>query len=84
MKQGILEFFRKTLIGEVPIHPVDRRMAKDWIKRRLVAVYPQLRRDPNGLERAYRELTLELQEIDGADGERERQFELKLPDEGRP
>lgn len=82
MTHGILEFFRRTLVGEAPIHPIDRRMAKHWIKRRLVAVYPQLQLDPEGLERAYRELSLELQEVEGADGERERTFSLRIPEQG--
>jgi len=81
MNRGILEFFKRTLIGEAPIHPVDKRMAKDWIKRRLVAVFPQLRWDPVALEAAYQELTLEVQIIPGEDGQNERQFNLRYPGE---
>ncbi len=87
MKQGILEFFKRTLVGEVPIHPLDRLMAKSWIKRRLLAVYPQLRWDPEGLEAAYEALNLELQEIEsveGVEGGRECSFELRGPDEIHP
>ena len=44
---------------ERPLHAVDRRIAKEWIKKRLVALYPELRGDPVALEAAYRELGLE-------------------------
>ena len=44
---------------ERPLHAIDRRMAKEWIKKRLVALYPELRGDPQALETAYQELGLE-------------------------
>lgn len=44
---------------ERPLHEVERRLAKEYVKRRLAALYPELRADPEALERAYRELGLE-------------------------
>ena len=44
---------------ERPLHAIDRRLAKEWIKKRLVAIYPELRGDPQALETAYQELGLE-------------------------
>lgn len=42
-----------------PLHAIDRRLAKEWIKKRLAALFPELRGDPVALENAYRELGLE-------------------------
>ena len=61
-----------------PLHPVYRRLAKEWIKRRLAAVFPELRDRPAALEQAYRELSLEPRPGTGA-GEPETVFELHLP-----
>ncbi len=44
---------------ERPLHTVDRRMAKEWIKKRLAVLFPELRGNPVALENAYRELGLE-------------------------
>jgi hypothetical protein len=44
---------------ERPLHEIDRRLAKEWIKKRLAALYPELRGDPEALEAVYRELGLE-------------------------
>lgn len=44
---------------ERPLHAVDRRLAKEYIKRRLAALYPELHDNPDALERAYHELDLE-------------------------
>ena len=44
---------------ERPLHAIDRRMAKEWIKKRLAALFPELRGNPVALENAYRELGLE-------------------------
>ncbi len=37
----------------------ERRLAQEWVKRRLAAVFPELRGDPRALDRAYAELGLE-------------------------
>ncbi len=44
---------------ERPLHAIDRRIAKEWIKKRLAVLYPELRGDAVGLETAYQELGLE-------------------------
>ena len=44
---------------ERPLHAIDRRIAKEWIKKRLAALFPELRGNPEALENAYRELGLE-------------------------
>lgn len=64
MSAGFWDFFRCSLIGEPPVHPIDRRIAKRWVKERLKRVFPELRNDPAALERAYGELGLEP--IEGA------------------
>lgn len=48
-----------------PVHPVDSHAAKRWVKERLKRLFPELRRDPDALERAYRELGLEAREGSG-------------------
>lgn len=45
--------------SELPLREVERRLAKEHVKRRLAALYPELRGDPEALERAYHELDLE-------------------------
>lgn len=44
---------------ERPFHAIDWRMAKEWIKKRLAALFPGMRGNPEALENAYRELDLE-------------------------
>ncbi len=64
---------------ERPLHAVDRRMAKEWIKKRLTALYPELRGDPVALEAAYQDLGLESTgTIRRPDGEVQ-SFAMKLP-----
>lgn len=65
----------KRVLGMGPvIHPVDRGLAKRWIKQRLVAVYPELRNNPKALEEAYRALSLEPRP--GEPGDNETVFEI--------
>lgn len=59
MGSGIIEFFKRALGAEPPLHPIDRRAAKFYVKQRLAHIFPELRNDPEALERAYRELDLE-------------------------
>lgn len=50
----------KRALGLGPVvHPVDRGLAKRYIKQRLIAVYPELRDNPRALEAAYRALSLD-------------------------
>ena len=41
------------------MHPIDSGLAKQWIKRRLTIVFPELGYDPEALEQAYQALSLE-------------------------
>lgn len=62
MKNSLRRLFEKITAApapERPLHALDRRLAKEYIKRRLALLYPELRADPEALERAYRELDLE-------------------------
>jgi hypothetical protein len=59
MGSGLVEFFKRALGAEPPLHPIDRRAAKHYVKQRLAHIFPELRNDPEALERAYRELDLE-------------------------
>jgi len=77
----IFEFLRSKLQGEPPLHPIDRRMAKRWVKERLKKLYPELRLDPEALERAYQELGLEPQPGSGKGGATV--FKITLPGEDR-
>ena len=69
---SLRQFFTRVLLPakpERPLHALDRRMAKEYIKKRLAALYPELRGDPLALEAAYRELGLEstgtVQRVEG-------------------
>lgn len=60
----------KRALGMAPVvHPVDRGLAKRWIKQRLLAVFPELRGNPKALEAAYRALSLEPRSGDTEDAE---------------
>jgi hypothetical protein len=74
-----LDLLKRTFGSEPPLHPIDRRLAKEWIKRRLIAVFPDLRRDPKALEQAYQDLSLELTDHDQPQFEG-KTFEMKLGD----
>jgi hypothetical protein len=77
MSSALLEFFKRKLGGEKPLHPIDRRHAKHWVKQRLVHIFPELKNDPEALEKAYRELDLEPRHGGGKGGETI--FEAILP-----
>ncbi len=62
MKVSFLDFLRQSLQEEEPLHPVEQKMAKRWVKERLKKIYPELRSDPDALERAYQELGIEPHE----------------------
>jgi hypothetical protein len=76
----IFEFLRSKLQGEPPLHPLDRRIAKRWVKERLKRIYPELRLDPRALEQAYQDLGIEPHEGAGKGGATV--FQITLP-EGR-
>jgi hypothetical protein len=82
MKTGFWEFLRQSLQGEAPMHPVERRMAKRWVKERLKRLYPELRENPAELEKAYQQLGLEAHE--GAGRGAGTVYEITLPQGREP
>jgi hypothetical protein len=77
----IFEFLRSKLEGEPALHPMDRRIAKRWVKERLKRIYPDLRIDPAALEQAYQELGMEPRVGTGKGGATV--FEIQLPGDHR-
>lgn len=79
---SLRQFFKKVLLPERPerpLHALDRRMAKEYIKKRLAALYPELRGDPHALEAAYQDLGMESTGVvRRADGEVST-FAMNLP-----
>ncbi len=76
---SVFQLIKRAFSHEPALHPVDRQLAKRWIKQRLGAVYPDLRRNPAAMERAYR--SLDLQPREGQEeGDAETVFEVTLPD----
>ncbi len=81
--KAVFQLIRRAFRHETPLHPVDRQMAKRWIKQRLAVVFPELRNDPPALERAYQSLDLEPTVNGQHSGKAETVFEMKLPGELR-
>lgn len=75
---NIFEFIKSKLGGEEDLRPVERRMAKRWVKERLKKMYPELRNDPKALEEVYQGLSLEP--VPGAGKGGATVFEIVLPD----
>ena len=76
------DFVKEGLSGGSPaLHPLDRKMAKRWVKERLKRLYPELRADPKALERAYQELGIDPRPGEGKGGTTA--FEITLPNETR-
>ena len=78
MTTGLLQFIKRAFTSEPELHPVDRGLARQWIKQRLVAVFPELRNNPAALERAYRTLSLEPR-AGTQSGDNDTVFELQVP-----
>lgn len=79
-KPGLFQRIKRAFSREPELHPVERGMARRWIKQRLVNVFPELRNNPAALERAYQ--TLGLQPGVGSDaGSPETVFEMTIPGE---
>jgi hypothetical protein len=76
------EFLRQGLQGEQPVHPVERAMAKRWVKERLKRLFPELRTNPEELEKAYRQLGIEAHEGSGRGGVAV--YEITLPEKALP
>ena len=69
---------KRAFRAEAPLHPIEQKMAKRWIKQRLVSVFPELRKDPVALENAYQSLSLDARP--GTDeGDGETVFEMSAP-----
>ena len=79
MNSDLMQFFKRALNREPALHPVDRGMAKVWIKKRLVAVFPELRNNPVELEKAYRSLSLEPR-LGTEPGDAATYFEMTAPE----
>ena len=80
MKSRLLQFIKRAFAREPELHPVERGMARRWIKQRLVTVFPELRNNPAALERAYRTLGLEPRPGATPD-EASTVFEMSIPGE---
>jgi hypothetical protein len=74
---SIFELIRQKLHGDPPLLPVERRLAKRWVKERLKRMYPELRDDPEALEQAYRSLDMQARTGIGKGGAT--MFEILLP-----
>jgi len=75
MRLPFLEFLNGAGPDRLP--PMENKMAKRWVKERLKRLFPELRHDPDALERAYRELGLEPRPGGGKGGEVV--YEITLP-----
>ena len=73
----ILEYLKSRMNGVAPVTPVERVMAKRWVKERLKRIFPELRHDPKALEEAYQALSLEP--LPGAGKGGATLFEVVLP-----
>lgn len=78
MNSPLMQFFVRALKREPKLHPIDRGMAKHWIKKRLLVVFPELRNNPQALEQAYRDLSLEPR-LGTEEGDAGTYFEMTLP-----
>jgi hypothetical protein len=78
MNSPLMEFFRRALGREPALHPIDQGMAKQWVKKRLVAVFPELKDDPKALEAAYQALSMEPR-LGSEEGDQATYFEMTLP-----
>jgi hypothetical protein len=80
MKKGFFQRIREAFRREPILHPVDRQLARRWIKSRLVAVFPELRNNPAALERAYQNLGMDV-EPGQEEGDAETVFVLSAPEQ---
>jgi hypothetical protein len=65
MKIPLPGFLKNGVGDDRPLHPVESKMARHFIKRRLAHLFPELRNDPRALEEAYQALDLEPRQGDG-------------------
>ena len=83
MKQGLFQLIKRTFSREPKLHPIEGRMAKRWIKQRLVIVFPELRNNPPALETAYQSLGL-TPRAGTEEGDADTVFEMSLPTSREP
>ena len=79
MRTSLRSLFLRALKKAPAVHRVEGGMAKQWIKRRLLILYPKLRNHPDALETAYQELDLEPRR-GTEEGEPYTYFKLKGPE----
>ncbi|MGF1656169.1 MAG: hypothetical protein ACFCU3_04225 [Verrucomicrobiales bacterium] len=78
MKNALNQIFRRLLGDEKPLHPQERGMVKRYIKERLRKLFPELRGNPEALERAYQELDIDISH-EAEPGNEGRTYEMRLP-----
>jgi hypothetical protein len=79
---NLYQIVKRALGVPEVIHPVDLGLAKRWTKQRLVAVFPELRDNPEALEAAYRSLGLDAHPGAGQGGTT--LYEVNLPRDPDP
>ena len=79
MKSGLFQLIKRTFFTQPEIHPIERGMARRWIKQRLLVVFPELRNNPPALERAYQTLGMHPRPGQNPD-EAETVFDLTAPE----
>lgn len=80
MKTGLFHRIATAFRRQPPLHPIDRRMARHWIKQRLMVVFPELRNDPQALDAAYHALSLQPRP-GSEEGDADTVFEMTIPGE---
>ena len=77
MASAIMEYFRSKFAAPPPLTPIERVLAKRWVKDRLKKMYPELIGKPRELEEMYQSLNLEPRHGGGKGGEM--LYEIVLP-----
>ena len=77
-----LPFFNLLGGDDDRLAPMENKMAKRWVKQRLKRLFPELRNDPEGLDRAYRQLGIES--LPGAGKGGTVVYEITLPERKMP
>ena len=75
---GLFQRIKRVFRAAEPLHPIEQKMAKRWIKQRLVSVFPELRNDAAALEQAYQSLSLDPRP-GTEEGDGETVFEMSAP-----
>ena|SRR5579862_9635813 len=78
MKNRLIGFFKRAMGHDHGLHPLDRKIAKQYIKKRMLLLFPELRNNPAALEKAYRDLSLEPRP-GTEEGDMGTYFEMVLP-----